>query len=231
MDVRTRSAPRVGRGPGAVRRAWALAGVLLAGACSDTGMPPPTGTEATQLVKSAGDQQSWYFDNPLPEPYGVLALDAAGLAVPGVEVSWSVTTGGGSVDPTQGETDASGTATAVHTLGSSGAGHTVTASATGLAPVVFSATGAAPPTSGAVSVGDNFFMPQETVVKVGGTITWTWGGFDIHNVTYTSGPSPRPADSTTQDTGMHASTFTAEGRYDYVCTIHAGMEGTVVVVR
>jgi plastocyanin len=70
------------------------------------------------------------------------------------------------------------------------------------------------------------------IVQVGGTITWTWSqGAVIHNVMYTTGPSPLPESSAAQDTGTHSNTFTTVARYEYACTIHAGMEGTAAVVQ
>lgn len=186
----------------------------------------------TQLVKVAGDQQAWYFNNPLPAPYRVIARDANGQAVAGVSVAWAVTSGAGSVDPPLTVTGSDGTVSATHSLGPTVASQTVSASATGVAAVGFGATAATPPPSGAVTVGNNFFSPQNVVVQVNGTITWTWNsaGTD-HNVIYTSGPAPRPANSPTQSAGTHSNTYSAAALYQYVCTIHAGMEGTVTVVR
>src|SRR3972149_3161046 len=54
-----------------------------------TGPPGPP----TQLVKSGGDGQSWYFNNPLPMPYSVTARDANNRTVPSVSVDWAITTG------------------------------------------------------------------------------------------------------------------------------------------
>jgi len=63
-------------------------------------------------------------------------------------------------------------------------------------------------------------------------VTWTWAAGAVgHNVTFTSGPAPRPANSATQSTGSYSATFTTVGTYGYHCTIHAGMNGTVAVVH
>jgi plastocyanin len=195
-------------------------------------MVPPLDTEVTQLEKSGGDEQAWYFDNPLPDPYRVVALDEHGQPVAGLVVSWTVTSGGGAVDPPQAETDPVGVAGATHTLGPAETSQSVTASVPGLPAVVFTATAANPPTSADVTVGNDFFSPRDVIVQVGGTITWTWSqGASVHNVTYTVGPSPLPTSSPTQDAGTHSNTFMAAARYEYACTIHAGMEGTVTVVR
>lgn len=224
---------------GSLAPAWArcssaFVAALLSVGCGDDGgiiVPPPAG-EATELVKISGDAQVWYLNNALPAPYRVGARDANGLPVSGVSVNWAVTSGGGSVSPLVTVTDSVGTATATHSLGPTVGSQAASASATGLAAVEFGATAATPPPSGAVSVGNDFFSPQNVVVRVNGTITWTWNsGGTEHNVIYTSGPTPLPASSPTQDSGTFASTLSSVGRYQYVCTIHAGMEGTVTVVQ
>jgi plastocyanin len=219
--------------PAAARGAAALVAVLLAAACGgDSGTTPPPTAGATQLVKSSGDQQDWYFDNPLPDAYRVIALDVDGEPVAGVAVTWTVTSGGGTVDPPQTETDAAGVASTTHTLGPTTANQLVTASVPGLPVVEFTAMASSPPSSGDVTVGNDFFSPRDMIVQVGGTITWTWSqGAALHNVTHTSGPSPLPESSPTQDTGTHGNTFTTAARYEYVCTLHAGMEGTVTAVK
>ena len=55
----------------------ALSSALLGAACGTEGTAPvaPEAAQATQLVKSGGDQQAWYFDNSLPTPYAVTARD------------------------------------------------------------------------------------------------------------------------------------------------------------
>lgn len=212
----------------------AIVATFLGVGCSNDGgtTQPPQTPEATQLVKSGGDQQAWYFNNPLPAPYRVIAQDANGQPVPGVSVTWSVVSSAGAVDPPQIETDSEGVASATHTLGPTETSQSVTASVAGLPTIEFMATAASPPPSGAVTVGNDFFDPRDVIVQVDGTITWTWSpGGVVHNVTYTNGPTPHPQSSPTQDSGMHGNTYTTVGRYEYVCTVHAGMEGTVTVVH
>ena len=159
-------------------------------------------------------------------------MDGEGLPVAGVTLTWTVASGGGTVDPLQVVTGPAGAAEATHTLGPAEASQSVTVSVPALPAVVFTATAERPPGSGDVTVGNDFFSPRDVVVQVGGTVTWTWSqGASIHNVTYTRGPSPLPMGSPTQDAGTHSNTFMATARYEYACTIHAGMEGTVTVVK
>lgn len=204
----------------------------MIGCGGDDGIVPPVVGAATELVKGSGDAQVWYFDNPLPAPYRVIARDANGQPVAGVSVTWTVTSGAGSVDASLSMTGSDGAASATHSLGPTAASQAVSASAAGLAAVEFTATATSAPTSAAVTVAGSAFVPRDVVVRVNGTVTWTWNPAGIaHNVIYTSGPTPRPPDSPTQSEGTHAQTFLATARYQYTCTIHAGMEGTITVVR
>ena len=76
-----------------------------------------------------------------------------------------------------------------------------------------------------VFVLDNWFGSRGESVAVGGTVTWTWGGQNAHNVTFSSGPN-----SPTQVSGTFARVFTTAGLYDYECTIHGpAMSGTILV--
>jgi plastocyanin len=207
----------------------AVLGTACSGAANKMGPPGPP----TQFVKIAGDGQSWYFNNPLPAPYTVRALDANNRGVPGVMVTWAVTAGSGSVTPKVETTDANGTAGAVHALDAGTATQTVTATpaVTGLPVLTFTANALAPPTVDTVTVNNNFFSPKTVAIQVNHPVTWTWssGGVE-HTVTFTAGPTPLPTEAA-QSTGSHSTTFTTVGTYSYVCTIHAGMSGTVSVVN
>ena len=212
-----------------------LGAALLAAACGGGGgggMGPCTPGAATQLVKTTGDPGPWYFNNPLPAALSVTARDASGCPVPGVAVNWAVASGDGAVSPAQSTTSTSGVATTADSLGSTPQ-QTVTATFTGLpTPVTFTASAGTPPATAGVTVSNNNFNPDNAVIKTGGTVTWTWAAGAVgHNVTFTSGPAPRPPDSATQSTGSYPATFTTVGTYGYHCTIHAGMNGTVAVVH
>src|SRR6267154_2019685 len=186
-------------------RRLALGTALLGFACGGKGgggTGPCTPGAATQLLKNGGDAQAWYFDNPLPASLSVKALDASNCAVPGVVVNWGVASGGGGVSPAQSTTNASGVASTKDSVGgSTPQSVTATPAITTLPTITFSATAATPPTSGAVSVKDNFFDPNTLTVKVGGTVTWTWAGAASHTLTFTSGPAPLPTETTAQATG------------------------------
>ena len=206
-----------------------LAGVS-AWACNGDGTQPAG--PPFDLLKSGGDAQNWYFNNPLPTPLSVTAVDVSGQPVPGVVVTWAVTSGG--VNPAQSTTNTNGVATTIDSITSTI--QTVSASFSGIqSAVTFTEIGFAPPTAVGVSVSDFSFTPRDTVVQTGGTVTWTWNsGTTRHSVTYLTGPGALPPSSPTQDaSGPNFTTpFTTVGRYTYHCTEHPTlMTGSVTVVH
>jgi adhesin/invasin len=112
-----------------------------------TGLPTVTFTAeglastATRIVRQAGDSQSAVVGTTLAA-YSVLVTDDSLNPVANVPVSWAVTSGGGTIVPSQSMTNALGIATATRTLGTVAGTQTATASVGGLlgSPVVFSAT-------------------------------------------------------------------------------------------
>lgn len=79
---------------------------------------------------------------------------------------------------------------------------------------------------GVVEVDDNFFRPETIRITTGETVTWRWVGNIAHNVIH---DGPDEFRSKTQTKGTFEHTFDSPGEYDYVCTLHTGMDGTVVV--
>jgi len=185
-------------------------------------------------VKTGGDQQSWYFNNPLPTPYSVTVLDASNRPVPGVSVAWSPLLGtDGSFSSNPSTTDANGVATTVHTLGTATI-YVVNVIVAGVPTIQFTANASAPGTAVPVTVSNFLFTPKDTAVQTGGTVTWTWDATaTTHNVTYTGGPTPLPANSPDQAAGTtFSTTFTTVGRYTYHCTIYPSqMTGSITVVN
>lgn len=74
-----------------------------------------------------------------------------------------------------------------------------------------------------VRVIDDLFEPVAAEVPAGTEVTWTWEGDNLHNVTADD------FSSDVQDQGIFRHTFDQAGTYRYRCTLHAGMEGAVVV--
>ena len=73
------------------------------------------------------------------------------------------------------------------------------------------------------------FAPTTVRVKVGQKITWTNEDGAPHNVTSKSGE--HIASSTFGQGGTFSFTPTKAGTIDYVCTIHPGMDGSIVVTK
>jgi plastocyanin len=83
-----------------------------------------------------------------------------------------------------------------------------------------------PATPNGVVIFDLGYSPQTVTIEAGGTIDWVNSGALPHTVTLVGGGF----DSGFLFTGdAYSRTFTVEGRYDYLCTIHPEMRGTVVV--
>lgn len=95
-----------------------------------------------RITVQDGNGQTAPAGTTLPIPYLVDVRDAFDNPVRGTTVSWSVTGGGGAVNPAQSSTDSTGHASGVRTLGLHAGTHTAAAAVAGLADSVasFSAT-------------------------------------------------------------------------------------------
>lgn len=79
----------------------------------------------------------------------------------------------------------------------------------------------------AITVSNNSFNPNPDTATAG-VVTFTWSNAsNSHNVTWLTGPTT-PANSGTMTSGTHQVTLQL-GTYTYHCTVHAGMNGTIVV--
>lgn len=77
-----------------------------------------------------------------------------------------------------------------------------------------------------VTLSDSQFTPEHITVETGIEVTWIWDdGSRSHDVVGEDFAS----DIQTEGTFTH--TFTEPGSYEYVCTLHQGMEGTVTVTE
>jgi plastocyanin len=81
-----------------------------------------------------------------------------------------------------------------------------------------------------VKVEDNFFDRRSIEVAQDGTVVWVWKGLNRHNVRFTKVPKGGGRKgSRTRDHGRWRRSFAVPGIYRYVCTLFAGMRGTVTV--
>jgi len=77
-----------------------------------------------------------------------------------------------------------------------------------------------------VMIEDFKFAPQEIRISVGDTIKWT----NLDSAPHTATDNNDMFDSGTLAKGeSFIMTFEEAGTYDYICTIHPWMEGTVIV--
>ena len=96
-----------------------------------------------------------------------------------------------------------------------------------LAILAFAIAGAAPDTA-TVTIDNFAFTPVELTVPVGTIVTWTNRDDIPHTVT--SADTPRLFKSDPLDTDEHfAYRFDHAGRFAYFCSLHAHMQGVIVV--
>ena len=99
----------------------------------------------------------------------------------------------------------------------------------GAPPGPESSTGSPAAVTGDQVTIDNFaFAPATLTVKVGSTVTWTNKDEEPHTVAASDGSFHSPGLGTGA-TFSHA--FSTPGKFDYVCSIHPSMHGTVVVTQ
>jgi plastocyanin len=76
-----------------------------------------------------------------------------------------------------------------------------------------------------VVVRDNYFEPSALEIAPGMTVVWILEGLAPHNVVGLEFESP------VQTSGVFSVAFADPGSYDYVCTLHRGMHGRVLVAE
>ena len=123
---------------------------------------------ATQMALNAGNDQSATAGTAVSTLPSVIVKDGNGIPVPGVSVTFTVTTGGGSATGLSATTNAAGIATVGSwTLGATAGANTLTASSDSLSgsPVTFHATGTAGPAAQiAANAGDGQSASAGTAV-------------------------------------------------------------------
>lgn len=102
-------------------------------------------------------------------------------------------------------------------------------SATPSAPGGTAAPTASAPVAGDQVSIDNFaFAPTTLTIHVGGTVTWTNRDEEPHTVAANDGSFHSPGMGTG---ASYSHTFSTAGTFNYVCSIHPSMHGTVVVTQ
>ncbi len=115
---------------------------------------------------------------------------------------------------------APGSATITGSLTKDGVTSTGTAAVTVVAP-------ASSPTTASIAATTGLqFTPASATIAVGGTATWAIAG-TAHTVTFSAANAPASIAATSN--ASVARTFATAGTFAYVCTIHAGMTGSILV--
>jgi plastocyanin len=77
-----------------------------------------------------------------------------------------------------------------------------------------------------VQVNSNAFSPNLVNLARGGTVVWLWvDTTTLHDVTF----NDPLLSSATKNSGSHSVTFQSSGTFNYACTVHPGMTGSIVV--
>jgi adhesin/invasin len=199
-----------------------------------------TSTAASQITLYAGDDQTAVVGTAVPVPPAVLVTDEYGNGIAEVEVSFTVTSGAGRVNPTSPVvTNAEGVAQ-VHAwiLGPISGANQLTATAASLAgsPVIFTATG----TAGAVSPSQSTLAATpENLVADGSISTITVTARDANGNPISGATVSLAATGTgntvTQPTGLTDSSGEATGTLSStvaeVKTVSATVAGTTISQR
>lgn len=190
-----------------------------------------------ELSIAGGDGQQGAVNSTLP-PLQAKVADQFGNGVPGVTVTWTVTSGDGTVAPGTSDTDANGIAETELTFGPTAGDVTVDAEVTGLtgSPQTFTETSIALPTAITITVANNSFTPKVGIVAVGGTVTWTWAAGAIGHSIISDGPPSFTSETPLQSAPFTYGplTFNTAGTYRYHCSNHGtaaggGMAGSIEV--
>ena len=85
------------------------------------------------------------------------------------------------------------------------------------------------PAGGTVNIRDMMFTPSQITVQKGGTVTWTNNDTTTHTVVDDLANVGGPHSGNIPTGGTYSFTFTKSGSFQYHCTIHPSMRGTIVV--
>jgi plastocyanin len=148
--------------------------------------------------------------------------DASGNALSGHAVTWTVlpATGVASITPNGASVTINGTANGTATVTATSDSKTADVHVTVSSTIAASA-------EVAVGANGNTFSPSDVDIISGGTVTFSWSGV-THNVTWLTTPAS-VQNISDRSSGSVGVTLNQAGTYNYHCTLHAGMDGTITV--
>ena len=180
----------------------ALAALAACGG-DDEGTNVVTQTPTSLSITTGTNNQTGVVGAALATPLSVKVVDQNGAAVAGATVTWTVSTGGGTLSKATSTTDASGIATTTWTLPNAAGAYTVAAAIANGQSVTFNATAtASTATTLSIVSGNNQSVAKGTVTQAlvikavdqfgnpvtGVPITWaTTGGGTLSATTGTTG--------------------------------------------
>lgn len=213
------------------RRTWSFA-LVVATACGGGGGSGTT-TEPPPTNNPPGGQQTLGSISVSPSSLSLVAGTTATLQVSAFDTQGNLIANPGNpvftVANTQiAEVDAGGSVLAL-AAGSTQVNVSLTLGAvTRSATVPVQVTGTLPVSAEVVaSSTDYVFTPRTVAISRGGSVTWIFGIL-THTVTFGNQPGA-PAGIDNGYSRTESRTFNTAGNFDYVCTIHAGMGGRVIV--
>lgn len=87
----------------------------------------------------------------------------------------------------------------------------------------------ATPAAGSIDIKNMAFTPSQISVQKGATVTWTNNDTVAHTVTDDLNNVGGPASESIAPGAKYSFTFNKTGSYQYHCTFHSSMRGTIVV--
>lgn len=85
-----------------------------------------------------------------------------------------------------------------------------------------------PSATATVTLGAATFNPASVTISRNGTVTWNNTSGTTHNVTFAA-VTGAPSNIGDHSTGSNQRSFGTAGTFNYSCTLHGGMNGSVVV--
>lgn len=86
------------------------------------------------------------------------------------------------------------------------------------------------PSTGTINITENMiFTPSQISIQKGGTVTWTNNDDETHTVINDLSNVGGPASGNIEPGESYSFTFNNTGSFQYHCSIHPAMRGTIVV--